>query len=100
MGAWGWILLASMAAFATKLTGFLVPPRWLDAPRAQAAAMALTVGLLASLTAVNTFAHGQVLSFDARVAALLAAAAALMLRLPFLVVVIAGAAASGLARLL
>lgn len=99
MASWGWILLASMAAFATKLTGFLVPPRWLDSPRAQAAATALTVGLLASLTAVNTFAHGQVLAFDARVAALLAAAAALVLRLPFLVVVAAGAAAAALVRL-
>ncbi|GGK04009.1 AzlD domain-containing protein [Luteimonas terricola] len=99
MSTWGWILLACAAAFATKFAGFLVPPRWLDAPRAQAAAMALTIGLLASLTAVNTFAHGQVLSFDARVAALLAATGALLLRLPFLVVVIAGAAAAALVRL-
>lgn len=100
MSPWGWILLASALAFATKFAGFLVPPRWLDAPRARAAAMALTVGLLASLTAVNTFASGQSLAFDARVAALLAAAAALALRLPFLAVVVLGAAASALARLL
>ena len=100
MSPWGWILLASALAFATKFAGFLVPPRWLDAPRARAAAMALTVGLLASLTAVNTFASGQSLALDARVAALLAAAAALALRLPFLAVVVLGAAASALARLL
>ena len=100
MSPWGWILLASALAFATKFAGFLVPPRWLDAPRARAAAMALTVGLLASLTAVNTFASGQALALDARVAALLAAAAALALRLPFLAVVVLGAAASALARLL
>lgn len=99
MSPWGWILLASALAFATKFAGFLVPPRWLDAPRARAAAMALTVGLLASLTAVNTFASGQSLAFDARVAALLAAAAALALRLPFLAVVVLGAAAAALARL-
>ena len=99
MSAWGWILAASAVAFATKFAGFLVPPRWLDAPRARAAAMALTVGLLASLTAVNTFAHGQSLAVDARLAALLAAAAALALRLPFLVVVIAGAAAAARVRL-
>ena len=100
MSPWGWILLASAVAFATKFAGFLVPPRWLDAPRARSAAAALTVGLLASLTAVNTFASGQALAFDARVAALLAAAAALALRAPFLLVVVAGAAASALVRLL
>lgn len=99
MSQWGWILLACAAAFATKFAGFLVPPRWLDAPRARGAAAALTIGLLASLTAVNTFAHGQGLAFDARVAALLAAAAALALRLPFIVVVLVGALAAALVRL-
>lgn len=99
MSPWGWILLASLAAFATKFAGFLVPPRWLDSPRAKAAAMALTVGLLASLVAVNTFADGQALVVDARVAALLAAAAALALRAPFLLAVVAGAAAAAVVRL-
>ena len=28
MSLWGWILLASLAAFATKLAGHLVPGRW------------------------------------------------------------------------
>ncbi|MEN1928358.1 AzlD domain-containing protein [Luteimonas sp. MJ250] len=100
MSQWSWVLLACAAAFATKFAGFLVPPHWLDAPRARAAAMALTVGLLASLTAVNTFANGQALAFDARVAALLAAAAALALRAPFLLVVVIGAAAAAVVRLL
>lgn len=99
MSQWGWILLACAAAFATKYAGFLVPARLLDSPRARSAAMALTVGLLASLTAVNAFAHGQSLAFDARVAALLAAAAALALRAPFLLVVVLGAAAAALVRL-
>lgn len=99
MSPWSWILLASAVAFATKFAGFLVPPRWLDAPRARRAAAALTVGLLASLTAVNTFAHGQSLAVDARLAALLAAAVALALRAPFLLVVVLGALAAALARM-
>lgn len=99
MSQWGWILLASAVAFATKYAGFLVPPRLLDAPRARSAAMALTVGLLASLTAVNTFANGQSLAVDARLAALLAAAAALALRAPFLLVVVVGAVAAAVVRL-
>ncbi|NLA67807.1 MAG: AzlD domain-containing protein [Gammaproteobacteria bacterium] len=100
MSQWGWILLASAAAFATKFAGFLVPPHWLDGPRARAAAMSLTVGLLASLTAVNAFAEGRALVLDARAGALLAAAAALALRLPFLAVVVVGAAAAAVLRLL
>ncbi len=100
MSPWGWILLASAAAYATKFAGFLVPPRWLDAPRARAAAIALTIGLLASLTAVNTFASGQALAFDARIAALLAAGVALALRAPFLLVVVTGAVAAAVVRLL
>lgn len=99
MSAWGWILLASAVAFATKFAGFLVPARLLDAPRARSAAMALTVGLLASLTVVNTFAQGQTLAVDARLAALLAAGAALALRAPFLLVVVSGAAAAAVVRL-
>ncbi|QDW67613.1 AzlD domain-containing protein [Luteimonas granuli] len=99
MSPWGWILLASAAAYATKFAGFLVPPRWLDAPRARAAAIALTIGLLASLTAVNTFASGQALAFDARIAALLAAGVALALRAPFLLVVVTGAVAAAVVRL-
>lgn len=99
MSPWGWILLASAAAYATKFAGFLVPPRWLDAPRARAAAIALTIGLLASLTAANTFASGQALAFDARIAALLAAGVALALRAPFLLVVVTGAVAAAVVRL-
>ena len=62
-------------------------------------AATMTIGLLASLTVVNTFSSGQQLVFDARIGALLAAAVALLLRAPFLVVVIAGAAAAALLRL-
>lgn len=60
----------------------------------------LTIGLLASLTAMNTVSAGAGLALDARLGALIAAAVALLLRLPFLVVVLAGAAAAALLRLL
>ncbi|MET1035896.1 MAG: AzlD domain-containing protein [Arthrobacter sp.] len=99
MSLWGWVLLACAAAYATKLLGYLVPGRVLDHPRVTRTAGTLTIGLLASLTAVNAFAAGQSLAVDARLAALLAAAVALTLRAPFLVVVLAGAAAAALARL-
>lgn len=98
MSMWAWIMLASAAAFAIKLSGYLVPARWLEAPRMRRVAGALTIGLLASLTAMNAFANGQALAFDARMAALAAAAVALLLRLPFLVVVLVGAAAPAVLR--
>ena len=100
MTLWAWIILGCVAAWAIKFAGYLVPVRWLESPRMNRVAGCLTIGLLASLTAMNTVSAGQGLAFDARIGALLAAAVALMLRLPFLLVVIVGAAAAGLIRLL
>jgi hypothetical protein len=59
----------------------------------------MTIGLLAALTVVNTVATGQTLAVDSRLGALAAAAIALLLRAPFLVVVIVGAVAAALLRL-
>ncbi|HEX7990373.1 MAG TPA: AzlD domain-containing protein [Stenotrophomonas sp.] len=100
MSLWAWIVLGCVAAWAIKFAGYLVPVRWLESPRMNRVAGCLTIGLLASLTAMNTVSAGQGLAFDARIGALLVAAVALMLRLPFLLVVIAGAAAAALIRLL
>lgn len=95
---WFWIVLGGLIAFATKLAGYLVPARWLGKPAVAAAAGRLTIGLLAALTVMNTFANGQQLAFDARVGALLVAALALWARLPFLLVVVLGAAAAAALR--
>lgn len=100
MSLWAWIVLGCLAAWAIKFAGYLVPVRWLESPRMNRVAGCLTIGLLASLTAMNTVSAGQGLAFDARIGALLVAAVALMLRLPFLLVVIAGAAAAAVIRLL
>lgn len=98
MSLWTAILLACAAAFATKLAGYAVPARWLHNPRMHRVAGALTVALLASLTVMNTVASGAALALDARLAALAVAALALLLRLPFLLVVVLGAAAAALVR--
>src|ERR1700712_6043354 len=97
MTLWIWIIVASVVAFFTKLLGYLVPRRLLRNPRVVRIAGTLTIGLLAALTAANTVASGQHLVADARIGALLAAVVALLLRAPFLVVVVVGAlAAAGL----
>ena len=95
---WFWIVLASAVAYATKLLGYTVPARWLHHPRMARVAGSLTIALLAALTAMNTFANGQQLSVDARLAALVVAGVALWLRLPFLLVVVLGATASAMVR--
>ncbi len=99
MTLWGWILLASVAAWAIKFCGYLVPVRWMESPRMTRVAGTLTIGLLASLTTMNAVSAGQGVALDARLGALAVAALALWLRLPFLVVVLAGAVAAALLRL-
>lgn len=98
MTLWHWILLACAAAFATKWLGYAIPARFLQNPRMTHIAGCMTVALLASLTVMNTFAAGQTLAVDARLAALLVAAVALWLRAPFLLVVVLGALSAALLR--
>jgi uncharacterized membrane protein len=100
MSLWFWVIVACVVGFLTKLLGYLLPRKWLTNPRVARVAGILTIGLLASLTIANTVATGQQLALDARLGALVAAAIALWLRAPFLVVVIAGAAAAAGLRLL
>lgn len=97
---WFWVLAACALAYTLKLVGYLVPDRVLDDPRVGRMAGTVTVGLLAALVVMNTFGSGQALVLDARLGALLVAGAALMLRAPFLVVVILGAGAAAVLRLL
>jgi uncharacterized membrane protein len=98
MSLWNWILIASALAYATKLAGYLVPARWLENEQMSHIAGTLTIGLLASLTAMNAFSVGQSLTIDARIAALLAAGIALWMRLSFLAVVVIGAVVAALLR--
>lgn len=100
MELWRWILLACLVVYATKLAGYFVPRELLKRPRMIRVAGTMTIGLLASLTVVNALASGQGLVLDARLGALAAAAVALWLRAPFLVVVLTGAAAAAGLRLL
>jgi len=95
-----WLLLSCLFAYAWKLVGYFVPAKFLEDPRTSRVAGTMTIGLLASLTVVNAVVSGQALAADARLGALAAAAIALVLRAPFLVVVIAGAGTAALLRIL
>jgi branched-subunit amino acid transport protein AzlD len=84
-----WIAIGATAVgcYAVKLIGLLVPDGVLERPLVKRLAALLPVALLAALTAQQTFADGRVLVVDAKVAGLAAAAVALLLRAPFLIVV-------------
>ncbi|WP_251450331.1 AzlD domain-containing protein [Microbacterium sp. Marseille-Q6648] len=99
MTLWNAVLVASIVCVALKTLGYLVPPRWLEAPRPARIADLLTVALLAALVAVQTLAAGQQVIVDARVPAVLVAGGLLLLRAPFLVVVVAAAVVAAVLRL-
>lgn len=99
MTMWTAVLVAAIVCVALKTVGYLIPPRWVAAPRPMRIADLLTVALLAALVAVQTLGAGQAVVVDARVPALLVAAGLLVLRTPFLVVVIAAALVAALLRL-
>lgn len=96
--AWTAVLAASLIAYLLKLSGHLVPPRWLGHPRLVGALAVLPAALLAALVVTQTVASGRHLTFDARVVAAGVAAVALWRRAPFIVVVILGAVTAALVR--
>ncbi|MGW1029777.1 AzlD domain-containing protein [Streptomyces sp. NPDC002577] len=87
MNIWIAIVATAVGCYAVKLIGLLVPVGALERPVVKRLAALLPVALLAALTAQQTFADGRALVLDAKAAGLAAAALALLVRAPFLVVV-------------
>jgi branched-subunit amino acid transport protein len=97
---WAAVLGGAAACYLLKLAGLSVPQAVLDNPRVRRVAALLPVALLAALVAIQTFTDGRHLVLDARTAGLGAAVVAVLLRAPFLVVVIVACATAALTRLL
>ncbi|WP_017579805.1 AzlD domain-containing protein [Nocardiopsis valliformis] len=98
-----WIALIATAAgcYLLKYAGLAAPRRLLDNPWLQRFALAVPVALLAALIAVQALGDGQSLNWDtARMAGVGAALLALVLRAPFLVVVVAAAGTTAALRAL
>ena len=100
MMVWVAIAVTAVGCYAWKVLGLSVPSGLLERPGVRRFAVLVPVALLAALTAVETFANGDHLTLDARVAGLAAAGVALLLRAPFLVVVVAAAVVAAGVRLL
>lgn len=97
---WIAVLAGSLGCYLEKLIGYLVPASVLENAMVRRVSALMPVALLAALVAVQTFAAGMTLALDARAVALAAAIIALLLRAPFLVVVlVAGVTAAGLRAL-
>ena len=99
MSTWVAVVGAGTACYLLKLAGLSVPQRVLDRPLVRSVAERLPVALLAGLVAVQVLGGDGRLEVDARAAGLLAAATLLVLRAPFLVVVVGSAATAALLRL-
>ncbi len=96
---WLAILVAAAGCYALKLTGLSLPGWVLAHPVVSRVADLIPVALLAALIGVQVFSTGQELTIDARSAGLAFAVVALVLRAPFLVVVIGAAVVAALLRL-
>jgi branched-subunit amino acid transport protein len=100
-GIWVAVLATAAGCYALKLTGLTVPRSVLNNPRVRRFAELVPVALLAALVAVQTFGAGQSLAVDpARLAGLGAAMVALLLRAPFLVVIVVAAGTAAALRVL
>ncbi|GAA2257865.1 AzlD domain-containing protein [Streptomyces amakusaensis] len=87
MNVWIAIAATAVGCYLVKYAGLLIPAGALERPLVRRLAALLPVALLAALTAQQTFGSGSSLVLDARAAGVAAAALALVLRAPFLVVV-------------
>ena len=97
---WRSVLLGAAGCYLLKLAGMSLPRRVLDDPRVHRVGELLPVALLAALVAVQTFGRGQDVAVDGpRLAAVAAAALAVRLKAPFLLVVAVAAATAALLRL-
>ena len=59
MTLWTAVLAAALLCFALKAVGYLIPPRWFEAPAPSRIVDLLTVALLGALVAVQIVGAGQ-----------------------------------------
>jgi branched-subunit amino acid transport protein len=95
---WAAIFATAAGCYALKLAGWSLPARWLNDDRLQRAAALVPLALLAALVVVQTFGHGRALTIDARAGGLAAGLVAVLLRAPFIVIVLVAAATAALLR--
>jgi branched-subunit amino acid transport protein len=99
-GTWITVLATGVGTVVLKAVGPVgVAGRELP-PRVASLLSMIGPAILAALVVTETFAHGRSLAVDARIAGVAAGAVAVLLRAPLWVVVVAGAVATAVARML
>ena len=97
---WIAVIVASLVSFGQKWLGYQVPQDVLERPRISRITTLLPIALLGALVATQTATSGAELVLDARLAALGVAVVLLIVRAPFLVVVVGAAGAAAALRAL
>ncbi len=97
---WTVVIASSVIAFILKITGYIVPEKYLEKPTIKSITNYVPIVMLSALVIVQTFAQGQTIVLDARLLGLIVALILLLLRAPFIVVVISAAFVSALFRYL
>lgn len=97
---WTVVIASSVIAFILKITGYIVPEKYLEKPTIKSITNYVPIVMLSALVIVQTFAQGQTIVLDARLLGLNVALILLLLRAPFIVVVISAAFVSALFRYL
>lgn len=99
MTLWLAVLAACLIAYLLKLSGYLLPHKYLEVPWVQRVTPLLPVALLSSLVVTQALlTTSGTLVLDARAAGVAVAVVALLLRANFLVVVVLAAATAALIR--
>jgi uncharacterized membrane protein len=96
---WLAVLVGSAGCYALKLAGLSMPRRVLANPRVMRISAMVPIALLAALVALQTFTTGARMVIDARAAGVAVALVAVLLRAPFLVVVLIAVVTTALVRL-
>lgn len=96
---WFAIIVTSIGCYALKFTGLSVPERVLNHRLTMRAADLIPVALLGALIVVQVFNREGAIAIDARLLGLGVAAVLLILRVPFLGVVVGAALAAALVRM-
>ena len=101
MSLWVAVLIASLLSVAVKLAGYLVPESLMAGERTQRVTTLLPVALLAALVVVQSVTgDAGAIVVDARLAAAGLAIVLLLLRVNFLVIVLAAGALAAILRAL
>lgn len=97
---WTAVIVASVGCYLLKLAGLSVPAAWVDQPWVARIVDFVPAALLAALVAVQAATSGHHLLLDGRLVGLAVAAVALVLRAPFIVVLVLAGAAGALVHVL